>query len=80
MSAEGTRWLPRLLGVLLLLMGMALVAGGIKLMQLGGSLYYLLAGIGFAVVGIMLLALRKHALGLYGLVPVSYTHLRAHET
>ncbi len=73
MSAEGTRWLPRLLGVLLLLMGMALVAGGIKLMQLGGSLYYLLAGIGFAVVGIMLLALRKHALGLYGLVLLGST-------
>ncbi len=73
MSADGTRWLPRLLGVLLLLMGMALVAGGIKLMQLGGSLYYLIAGIGFAVSGIMLLALRKHALGLYGLVLLAST-------
>ncbi|MFW3899631.1 glucose/quinate/shikimate family membrane-bound PQQ-dependent dehydrogenase [Pseudomonas bharatica] len=73
MSADGTRWLPRLLGVLLLLMGMALVAGGIKLMQLGGSLYYLIAGIGFAVSGIMLLALRKHALGLYGLVLLGST-------
>ncbi|WP_175652278.1 glucose/quinate/shikimate family membrane-bound PQQ-dependent dehydrogenase [Pseudomonas sp. Marseille-P9899] len=77
MSTEGalsrTRWLPRLLGVLLLLMGMALVAGGIKLMQLDGSLYYLIAGIGFAVSGIMLLALRKHALGLYGLVLLGST-------
>ncbi|OAI83665.1 glucose/quinate/shikimate family membrane-bound PQQ-dependent dehydrogenase [Pseudomonas putida] len=73
MSADGTRWLPRLLGVLLLLMGMALVAGGIKLMQLGGSLYYLIAGVGFAVSGIMLLALRKHALGLYGLVLLGST-------
>ena len=67
------RWLPRLLGVLLLLMGMALVAGGIKLMQLGGSLYYLIAGIGFAVSGVMLLALRKHALGFYGLVLLGST-------
>lgn len=73
MSADGTRWLPRLLGVLLLLMGMALVAGGIKLMQLGGSLYYLIAGVGFAVSGVMLLALRKHALGLYGLVLLGST-------
>ncbi|MCU1721225.1 glucose/quinate/shikimate family membrane-bound PQQ-dependent dehydrogenase [Pseudomonas sp. 5P_5.1_Bac1] len=77
MSTEGalsrTRWLPRLLGVLLLLMGMALVAGGIKLMQLDGSLYYLIAGIGFAVSGVMLLALRKHALGLYGLVLLGST-------
>ncbi|WP_110972498.1 glucose/quinate/shikimate family membrane-bound PQQ-dependent dehydrogenase [Pseudomonas huaxiensis] len=77
MSTEGalsrTRWLPRLLGVLLLLMGMALVAGGIKLMQLDGSLYYLIAGIGFAVSGVMLLALRKHALGLYGVVLLGST-------
>jgi len=53
MSTDGalsrTRWLPRLLGVLLLLMGLALLAGGIKLSQLGGSLYYLIAGIGFAL-------------------------------
>ncbi|MEE1921115.1 glucose/quinate/shikimate family membrane-bound PQQ-dependent dehydrogenase [Pseudomonas sp. 148P] len=73
MRTEGTRWLPRLLGVLLLLMGMALVAGGIKLMNLGGSLYYLIAGFGFAVSGVLLLALRKHALGLYGLVLLGST-------
>jgi quinoprotein glucose dehydrogenase len=65
---NGTRWLPRLMGVLLLLMGLALLAGGIKLSQLGGSLYYLLAGIGFALSGILLLAKRRIALGLYGLV------------
>ena len=57
MSTDGalsrTRWLPRLLGILLLLMGLALLAGGIKLSQLGGSLYYLIAGIGFALSGIL---------------------------
>ena len=73
MSTDRNRWLPRVLGVLLLLMGMALVAGGIKLMQLGGSLYYLIAGIGFAASGVMLLALRKLALGLYGLVLLGST-------
>ncbi|MDD1978064.1 MULTISPECIES: glucose/quinate/shikimate family membrane-bound PQQ-dependent dehydrogenase [Pseudomonas] len=77
MSTEGalsrTRWLPRLIGVLLLLMGLALLAGGIKLSQLGGSLYYLIAGIGFALSGILLLALRRHALGLYGLVLLGST-------
>lgn len=36
---NGSRWLPRLIGALLLLMGLALLAGGIKLSQLGGSLY-----------------------------------------
>ena len=77
MSTDGalsrTRWLPRLLGVLLLLMGLALLAGGIKLSQLGGSLYYLIAGIGFALSGVLLLALRRTALGLYGLVLLGST-------
>lgn len=77
MSTDGalsrTRWLPRLLGILLLLMGLALLAGGIKLSQLGGSLYYLIAGIGFALSGILLLALRRNALGLYGLVLLGST-------
>ena len=77
MSTDGalsrTRWLPRLLGILLLLMGLALLAGGIKLSQLGGSLYYLIAGIGFALSGVLLLALRRNALGLYGLVLLGST-------
>lgn len=77
MSTDGalsrTRWLPRLLGVLLLLMGLALLVGGIKLSQLGGSLYYLIAGIGFALSGVLLLALRRTALGLYGLVLLGST-------
>ena len=77
MSTDGalsrTRWLPRLIGVLLLLMGLALLAGGIKLSQLGGSLYYLIAGIGFALSGVLLLALRRNALGLYGLVLLGST-------
>lgn len=77
MSTDGalsrTRWLPRLLGVLLLLMGLALLAGGIKLSQLGGSLYYLIAGIGFALSGVLLLVLRRTALGLYGLVLLGST-------
>ncbi len=72
MSTDGasspSRLLPRLLGVLLLIMGLALLAGGIKLSLLGGSLYYLLAGIGIALTGLLLLATRRAALGLYALV------------
>ncbi|MCK9814364.1 glucose dehydrogenase [Pseudomonas chlororaphis] len=72
MSTEGasspSRLLPNLLGILLLLMGLALLAGGIKLSMLGGSLYYLLAGLGLIVTGILLLAGRSAALGLYGVV------------
>uniref|UniRef100_UPI0028A92F07 outer membrane protein assembly factor BamB family protein n=1 Tax=Pseudomonas sp. TaxID=306 RepID=UPI0028A92F07 len=72
-AKQGRRWLPRLMGVLLLLMGLALLAGGIKLSQVGGSLYYLIAGIGFAVSGALLLAQRRLALGLYGLVLLGST-------
>lgn len=72
MSTDGasspSRLLPRLLGVLLLIMGLALLAGGIKLSLLGGSLYYLLAGIGITLTGLLLLATRRAALGLYALV------------
>ncbi|MFS8138438.1 MAG: membrane-bound PQQ-dependent dehydrogenase, glucose/quinate/shikimate family, partial [Thermomonas sp.] len=72
MSTDGasspSRLLPRLLGILLLIMGLALLAGGIKLSMLGGSLYYLLAGVGITLTGILLLATRRAALGLYALV------------
>ncbi|KAF0865005.1 glucose/quinate/shikimate family membrane-bound PQQ-dependent dehydrogenase [Pseudomonas sp. LD120] len=72
MSTEGasspSRWLPSLLGILLLLMGLALLAGGIKLSLLGGSLYYVLAGIGLTLTGLLLLAGKRAALGLYALV------------
>ncbi|QZI71937.1 glucose/quinate/shikimate family membrane-bound PQQ-dependent dehydrogenase [Pseudomonas protegens] len=72
MSTEGasspSRRLPSLLGILLLLMGLALLAGGIKLSLLGGSLYYVLAGIGLTLTGLLLLAGKRAALGLYALV------------
>ncbi|MFJ7140727.1 glucose/quinate/shikimate family membrane-bound PQQ-dependent dehydrogenase [Pseudomonas protegens] len=72
MSTEGasspSRLLPSLLGILLLLMGLALLAGGIKLSMLGGSLYYVLAGVGLTLTGLLLLAGKRAALGLYALV------------
>jgi len=49
-------------------MGLALLAGGIKLSMLGGSLYYVLAGIGLTLTGLLLLAGKRAALGLYALV------------
>ena len=66
-SSRG-RLLPSLLGILLLLMGLAMLAGGVKLSMLGGSLYYLLAGIGIALSGILMLMRRRAALGLYAIV------------
>ncbi|UVK97781.1 glucose/quinate/shikimate family membrane-bound PQQ-dependent dehydrogenase [Pseudomonas sp. B21-048] len=72
MSADGafsrSRLLPSLLGIVLLLMGLALLAGGIKLSMLGGSLYYLLAGIGLMLTGGLLLADRYAALSLYAVI------------
>lgn len=62
------RLLPSLLGLLFILMGLALLVGGIKLATTGGSLYYLIAGIGIVAVGILLLMGRAAALGLYALV------------
>jgi quinoprotein glucose dehydrogenase len=71
MSTDGamgrSRLLPTLLGLLLLLMGLALLAGGIKLGQLGGSLYYVLAGIGVGLTGVLLIAGHRAALWLYAL-------------
>ncbi|RMQ49816.1 Quinoprotein glucose dehydrogenase [Pseudomonas cichorii] len=72
MSTEGAlsrnRLLPTLLGLLIALMGLVLLVGGLRLMQLDGSLYYLLAGIGFAVTGILLILGRRSAIGLYALL------------
>ena len=72
MSTDGalsrSRLLPTLLGILLLLMGLAMLAGGIKLSMLGGSLYYLLAGIGLMLTGGLLLADRYAAMSVYAVV------------
>ncbi|WP_263260760.1 glucose/quinate/shikimate family membrane-bound PQQ-dependent dehydrogenase [Pseudomonas sp. RIT-PI-S] len=72
MSTDGAnsrrRILPTLLGLLFLLMGLALVAGGIKLAAIHGSLYYLIAGIGIALTGVLLIAHKRAALSLYALV------------
>ena len=54
-------------GVLLLLMGLAMLAGGIRLVTLGGSWYYLLAGVGIALSGALAIAKRRATLWLYAL-------------
>lgn len=48
------------LGVIIALLGLALAAGGIRLVSLGGSWYFLIGGLGMAVSG-LLIALRKPA-------------------
>jgi quinoprotein glucose dehydrogenase len=61
------RLFPSLIGLVLLALGLVMLAGGIKLAQMGGSLYYLIAGVGFALSGILLILARRAAIGLYAL-------------
>jgi len=58
-------WLLVILGVFIALAGVAMAAGGIWLISLGGSWYYLLAGIGLAVAGVLLLFERLSGVWLY---------------
>ena len=51
-------------GWVFILLGLALAVGGGYLLTLGGSLYYLLSGLGLVVTGALVLAARRAALGL----------------
>ncbi|MGI4876118.1 MAG: PQQ-binding-like beta-propeller repeat protein, partial [Janthinobacterium lividum] len=59
---------PYFTGILFLLVGLALAVGGGWLIALGGSTYYLIAGLGVAATGVSVLMRRTEALWLYGLV------------
>lgn len=54
-------------GLLLLIAGLALAIGGIKLLSLGGSAYYLLAGLSIIACGVLFALRRGAALWLYAL-------------
>lgn len=56
---------PTITGIIFLIVGAALCAGGIWLTVLGGSPYYLIAGLGVAATGSLLIAGRAEALWLY---------------
>ena len=53
-STATPHWWPRVFGVVLALVGLVLLVGGIRLVTLGGSWYYLLAGAATVVSGVML--------------------------
>jgi quinoprotein glucose dehydrogenase len=63
-------WSPVLLGagLVIALMGLGLAGGGIWLIQLGGSWYYLLAGLGFLVTAYCLVTARPMALWVFAFV------------
>ncbi len=62
---------PLIMGAIVLALGVALVAGGLWLVILGGSWYYLGAGVGFMLSGALLLARRPSALWLYAVIVVA---------
>jgi len=61
-------WLLTLLGLVVVIIGLPLVWGGVQLAWLGGSWYYLLAGIGLAVTGIFIVRRSKWGVWLYALI------------
>jgi len=62
------RWVTIVFGSLFILFGAALLFGGVTLVRLGGSSYYLITGIGLIASGIQLLRRRASGVWLYGLV------------
>ncbi|MEA2119019.1 membrane-bound PQQ-dependent dehydrogenase, glucose/quinate/shikimate family [Halovibrio sp. HP20-50] len=61
------KWPPVIAGLLLFVAGLALAVGGGKLLSLGGSAYYLIAGLSIIACGILLAMRRGAALWLYAL-------------
>ena len=61
-------WALALLGSLIALIGIALAAGGSWLAALGGSWYYLFAGVGMLLAGVQLVRARASGFWWYGLV------------
>jgi len=51
-------------GSIFILLGLALLGGGIYLATLGGSVYYLVSGLALIVNGVLVLKRRRSALGL----------------
>ena len=59
---------PRIFASILLLIGLVLAAGGIRLATLGGSLYYLIAGVALITSAVMLWRSQPWGAYLYGLL------------
>jgi quinate dehydrogenase (quinone) len=53
-AGERGVWLGRVTGVLIMAFGVILAAGGLRLVTLGGSPYYLVSGLGYVSCGVLL--------------------------
>jgi quinoprotein glucose dehydrogenase len=72
MSLAPVRAAPWIFAILLFLLGLALGAGGIELVVLGGSLYYVVTGIALIAAALLLWRGRRAGMWLY-LAIVAYT-------
>lgn len=61
-------WAVRALGILILLIGLILAAGGAWLAMLGGSLYYVLVGLALIASGVLLVRGRQSGAFLYAAI------------
>src|SRR3954467_13354448 len=59
------RYGPRILGVFLVLLGLPQIVGGAWLLALGGSAYYLPAGIALVAAGVLLFRRRAAGVTIY---------------
>lgn len=64
-------WWPRILGLVLALVGLALLVGGVQLATLGGSWYYVIAGLATLVSGALLFKHKPAGALLYLLVVIA---------
>lgn len=65
-TGRGSKWLFAILGALFALAGLGLAAGGVELITLDGSSYYLLMGIAMFATGIQLMRGRPSATLIFG--------------
>jgi glucose dehydrogenase len=61
-------WLSLIFGLLFMVIGLWLAVGGFRLIALGGSFYYSIAGIALAIAGAFLVAERRVGIWLYAVV------------
>ena len=60
-----SKWQPRIYALFLAPIALALIIGGTRLITLGGSFYYGLAGLALAIVSVLLWLQRREALPVY---------------
>ena len=62
---------PRVFAIVLILIGLTLAVGGVRLVSLGGSFYYVIAGIAVLASGVLLWRRDRRGSLLYGLLLVA---------